>query len=115
LDWDLRLAALELAVAEVRDVVQQQPHLDVRGLLAELEARAVALRSLGQSSGADVIEEKCARCGRTILITERGYVTHVNAEGGLNRGCRAATFTSERGWDDSIPKTWKATRPTGPA
>lgn len=55
--------------------------------------------------------EKCARCGRTILTTDTGYTTHQGADGHLSRGCRAASFTVENGWDDNLKRSWLATRP----
>jgi hypothetical protein len=56
----------------------------------------------------------CRRCGREIIdIGPAGSPrwTHIAAAGGLNVGCRAATFTVEAGWDDDLPRAWKAAPP----
>ncbi len=52
-------------------------------------------------------DHACRRCGRAV-IDVGGNWTHINAEGGLNVGCRAASFTEAGGWDTEIPRTWKA-------
>lgn len=49
----------------------------------------------------------CRRCGRAV-VDLGGKWTHINAAGGLNVGCRAASFTAGAGWDDNIPRTWTA-------
>jgi hypothetical protein len=49
----------------------------------------------------------CERCGRRV-ISIPGFVTHLGEDGGLLRGCRAASFTVEDGWDDSLDKRWTA-------
>jgi hypothetical protein len=53
----------------------------------------------------------CRRCGRTVVnigTDERPRWTHVAADGGLNVGCRAASYTPGCGWDDDLPRSWKA-------
>lgn len=52
--------------------------------------------------------DKCKRCEREVIVTDSGIVIHLAAFGGLNRGCRAASFTEDTLWDDSIPRTWYA-------
>lgn len=57
---------------------------------------------------------ECRRCGREIIDigpAGRSRWTHIAADGGLNVGCRAATFTVEGGWNDDIPRAWKAAPP----
>jgi hypothetical protein len=59
----------------------------------------------------DEPEPRCRRCGRRIVnigTDDRHRWTHVAASGGLNVGCRAATFTTEDGWDDDLPRSWTA-------
>lgn len=57
-----------------------------------------------------VAELPCKRCGREVVniggASEPRWA-HLAADGGLNVGCRAASFTSSDGWAD-IPKSWKA-------
>lgn len=59
-------------------------------------------------------ELSCRRCGRTVVnvgTDEQQRWIHLAADGGLNVGCRAASFTTEGGWDDNIPRSWKAASP----
>jgi hypothetical protein len=59
----------------------------------------------------DEPDPTCRRCGRAVVNVgsdERSRWTHVAADGGLNVGCRAASFTTEGGWDDDLPRSWKA-------
>lgn len=49
----------------------------------------------------------CRRCGRAVVDLGDKW-THINAEGGLNVGCRAASFTFDAGWDDDLPRRWTA-------
>ncbi len=54
---------------------------------------------------------RCRRCGRAIvnLGSDQGTRwTHLSADGGLNVGCRAASFAPGEGWDDDLPRSWKA-------
>jgi hypothetical protein len=54
----------------------------------------------------------CRRCQRSILRGARwrdGYHWwHIAEDHSLRRGCRAASFTTENGWDDSIDRKWMA-------
>jgi hypothetical protein len=52
--------------------------------------------------------EPCRHCGRDIFEDARGVWQHKAADGGLNRGCRAASYTADKGWDDSLRRDWKA-------
>jgi hypothetical protein len=76
--------------------------------VAALEAELGDDTSAGIST--DIIDETCSRCGRQIIVSSSGFVTHVSADGGLNRGCRAASFHPDHGWDDNIPRSWSAKR-----
>jgi len=44
----------------------------------------------------------CAKCGKPIMSMEAGDDRWVHASN--DRGCRAATFTECKGWDDSIDR-----------
>jgi hypothetical protein len=46
----------------------------------------------------------CAKCGKPIISLEAGDDRWVHASN--DRGCRAATFTAAKGWDDSIDRRW---------
>lgn len=53
----------------------------------------------------------CRRCGRTVVnigTDQRPRWTHIAAGGGLNVGCRAASYAPGGGWDDDLPRSWKA-------
>lgn len=62
---------------------------------------------------------ECGRCSRTVVrqhswpapTTRAEGWYHVGADGYFWRGCRAASFSKEDGWDDSIPRAWTA-KPT---
>jgi hypothetical protein len=52
----------------------------------------------------------CRHCDRKVILGPRWSNGrrdwwHLAADGSLRRGCRAASFTDEYGWDDSIPRT----------
>jgi hypothetical protein len=57
---------------------------------------------------------RCGRCFRSIVWHRhwvRGWEwTHVGADGSPWRTCRAASYTSERGWDETIPRSWTVKR-----
>lgn len=44
----------------------------------------------------------CRRCGRAVVNLGDRW-SHINAEGGLNVGCRAASFTASQGWGRDHP------------
>jgi hypothetical protein len=64
----------------------------------------------------DSSEPNCRRCGRAILAMssrQRGsFWTHITAGGsGTNVGCRAASWVEGNGWDENLPRSWKAAPP----
>lgn len=57
------------------------------------------------------LNETCPRYGRALATDWRSRLTHVSAQdGATDVGCRAASFTPNKGWDLAIPRAWKATR-----
>src|SRR5690606_4583028 len=50
----------------------------------------------------DGYEVPCGRCGRAVVNPSGDRWTHLAADGGLFIGCRAASFTDENGWDESL-------------
>jgi hypothetical protein len=54
------------------------------------------------------VAQPCLRCGRDVFLDGAGDWTHAAADGGTSRGCYAASFTSETGWDESLSQSWKA-------
>jgi hypothetical protein len=58
-----------------------------------------------------VPDSVCRLCGRGIVSIGNGRWTHRGADGGRFVGCRAASYTSDGGWDDALPRHWKAAPP----
>lgn len=55
---------------------------------------------------------QCRRCGRGV-VQDGNRWTHLAADGGLSIGCRAASFTDDDGWDESLDPNWKAQPSSG--
>lgn len=55
----------------------------------------------------------CQRCGRAIVPHGPDRWTHRGADGQTSVGCRAASFVPDKGWDDSLPRSWNAQAPRG--
>src|SRR5262245_53641020 len=55
----------------------------------------------------------CVRCGRQIVPTGHDRWSHIDPQGALMRGCYAASFVTDEGWDDSLNRSWKAKPPKG--
>ena len=53
-------------------------------------------------------EQSCRLCARPIVNPSGEKWTHLAADGTLVIGCRAASFTNETGWDDTLKVAWKA-------
>ena len=56
----------------------------------------------------------CRRCGQLIVsmgLADRSRWIHRAPDGSLVVGCRAASLTSQDGWDDDLPRSWKAAPP----
>lgn len=100
-------------VESLEEVLRDKPELTIGELLTIYRDKATLAKMEALPDGKDqsTMDEKCARCGRELVVSETGFVTHLAEDGGLNRGCRAASFDNETGWDDSLNKSWKATRP----
>ena len=56
----------------------------------------------------DGCEATCRRCGRAIVEAVSGRWTHLAADGTLVVGCRAASFTRDQGWNDTLDRGWRA-------
>ena len=59
--------------------------------------------------------EPCRHCGRATVIDLGGRVNHLGEDGGLSRGCRAASFRDDPYpdgdfWDNAIPRNQYAAR-----
>lgn len=64
------------------------------------------------STGIDsLVDGECRRCGQPVLEWG-GRTAHRGAQGVPMVGCRAASYTTENGWNDDLPRSWKAARVT---
>jgi hypothetical protein len=48
----------------------------------------------------------CGNCGAPVIITP--FKSGLVHESDMMKGCRAASFSVDSGWDDSLPRTWNA-------
>ena len=110
LEAEFLRSALELAVSEIRELLRERPDLTGSEVVAALEAEILEGRGAGARQ--EIFDEKCVRCGRELVVRD-DYVTHVSADGGLNRGCRAVSFVAGEGWDERLSPRWSAKRPKG--
>ena len=53
-------------------------------------------------------ERSCKRCGRHVILDASERWTHRGTDGTSWRGCRAASWTKDDGWDDDLPRSWNA-------
>jgi hypothetical protein len=72
-----------------------------------IQASTITMGRPGQAMVDHDDHPKCRRCGRRIVAAGSGW-RHFGANGGLFAGCRAASFTEDKGWDDTLPRSWKA-------
>lgn len=118
----------------IRDLLRDKPEMTSQELLAAVEERfqhklaaadvaaepaeeppSAAEMMLLAAAGAPASEEyedgTCKRCGKPVVRRRGGrFITHTDSNGYPTKvGCRAASFTSEHGWDDSIDRKHKAT------
>ena len=66
---------------------------------------AVARVTSKNADRADRREALCKKCGAPIERRQHGW-RHLDASS--SRGCRAASFSAERGWNESLDKGWNA-------
>ncbi|MCD0453364.1 hypothetical protein LO762_29905 [Actinocorallia sp. API 0066] len=97
-------------VRVVREMVDLDPEISGRDVLVRLEA--LADEAVEQTEAALLASEpdhaECAKCGKPIETTAGDRERWVHSDSDRSRGCRAATFTENEGWNDEIPRTWKA-------
>lgn len=53
-----------------------------------------------------MISSTCRRCHKPIVSVSGSFWVHL---ADFMVGCRAASFTPEKGWDESLNRRWKAT------
>lgn len=104
----LNAVGATLAARRVRELLEAKPKLSAAQLLAVLEMEADRAEDKAEQSRR-VEEATCRRCGKGVIRSQfNDRWTH--ADNDRSYGCRAASFTSEEGWDESLPRSWKATR-----
>ena len=80
-------------------IVDQHPEISGRDLLDRLDGLIASAEA--------AVEHAICRCGKKI-IKPFGEPKWVHDTRDQERGCRAATFHDEGGWDDSISASWVA-------
>jgi hypothetical protein len=50
----------------------------------------------------------CRHCDRQVIRSGQLSRTHLAADGTTKVSCRAASFTVEEGWDDTLKRAWRA-------
>lgn len=77
--------------------------------MAHAASDAIRLyRRMVDMASAGPLQTRTCRCGMMIIRTDDEQ-PWVHADRDASRGCRAASFTHERGWDDAINRRWTAT------
>ena len=94
----------ERMIKLLEQAVRQQPTVTAASLLSLLQDEQ-------RQEGAVALQYGiCGKCGKRVLTSSSNFVTHVDEAGYVtNRGCRAASFDPDSGWDDRLPRTWTAT------
>jgi ABC-type thiamine transport system ATPase subunit len=97
-------------VALARMIVREEPGISGEELLARLELKEREAAELIEQLEEEMRPERttCAKCGQPIETSKASGNQWIHSSDG-SRGCRAATFTADQGWDDSIPRNWTAT------
>jgi hypothetical protein len=111
--------AVAIALREARALtLQLTDHVAdealARGIISEVQQDAikVMMRDDGQTTVLPTYSFRraaCRRCDQPItelFQSDNGRGWRHDSDG--SRGCRAATFDRGSGWDDSIPRSWKA-------
>jgi hypothetical protein len=110
---EIRIVFTKDQVAILRSLVDDARNADAfRNQLTEMDL-LLALLTVAETKIGDRDVVKCRRCGRACYEERADVWTHVSADRGTSRGCRAASFTSDKGWDETLRGTWKATPPSG--
>ncbi|MFD8786649.1 hypothetical protein [Kitasatospora sp. NPDC059599] len=94
----------------VRGMVELSPEISGRDVLARLEVlvKEVEERANKAIVASEPARDECRKCGRP-SETDSGDRERWVHSSDRSRGCRAATFTEEDGWNDEIPRSWVAT------
>jgi hypothetical protein len=106
----MRSVEADKLVRAVREMVDANPDVSGREVLLGLEALAGETKELANEAvvAGEPHRDECAKCGQPIETdtSDRERWVHSSDH---SRGCRAATFTAEDGWNDEIPRSWMAT------
>lgn len=106
----MRSAQADTMVRAVKKAVDDEPGISGREVLALLEelAHKAQERATEAMADSEPDRETCAKCGQPIQTDSRDRERWLHSSD-RSRGCRAATFDRENGWNDDIPRSWMAT------
>lgn len=114
-DPTLQTAVLYAAAGYARDLVrrliQEEPEITGKQVLAAVEADFQIRQRAADQAATGSEDGTCKRCGHPVVRQADGsFVTHADSNGyPLKRGCRAASFDRDGDWDDNLDKRWQAT------
>ncbi|MFH9422946.1 hypothetical protein [Streptomyces sp. NPDC017529] len=96
-------------VRAVRQAVEADPGISGREVLVLLEGLASESQRRATQARADSEPDRdvCAKCGQPVETDSSDRERWVHSSD-RSRGCRAATFDPDSGWNDDIPKSWLA-------
>ncbi|MFE2867250.1 hypothetical protein [Embleya sp. NPDC059259] len=106
----MRSAEAHKLVHAVRGMVDLNPEISGREVLVRLEVLAKQTQERADEAivASEPDRDECTKCQQPIETDSRDRERWVHSSD-RSRGCRAATFTVESGWDDEIPRSWAAT------
>lgn len=106
----MRSVEADKLVRAVRSMVEASPEISGREVLTRLEdlAKETQERANEAIVASEPDRDECVKCGQPIQTDFRDRERWVHTSDG-SRGCRAATFNDEDGWNDDIPRSWTAT------
>jgi hypothetical protein len=97
-------AGFKAALNLIRNTVRHHPDITVAELLDSLTEVGGMVAGIAEPRD----KGTCRFCHQPIALffSEDGPWVHLNEE--RNRGCRAASFDADRGWNDSLDRRWTA-------
>lgn len=106
----MRSAQADAMVRAVKKAVEDEPGISGREVLTLLEqlANEAQERAATAMAESEPDRDTCAKCGQAVQTDSRDRERWLHSSD-RSRGCRAATFDPGNGWNDDIPRSWKAT------
>ncbi|MDH6119334.1 hypothetical protein [Kitasatospora sp. GAS204B] len=105
----VRSGEADRLVHAVHGMVDANPEVSGREVLLQLEALAQKSQEWANKTvvASEPDRDTCAKCGQPIETDSRDRERWDHSSD-RSRGCRAADFTAEDGWNDEIPRSWVA-------